>query len=80
MGQWLLKQPQNLRNELTANADGDLETLLTDLSAIAMHLVPIRWSSLEVRTQLETHYGKLTILELTASERQNWQAVLREIS
>ncbi|PZO55372.1 MAG: hypothetical protein DCF15_10650 [Phormidesmis priestleyi] len=79
VGQWLLKQPQGLRDELTANPHGDLETLLTDLSAIAMYLVPIRWSSLEVRSQLETHYGKSTILELTALERQDWQAVLREM-
>lgn len=79
VGQWLLKQPQGLRDELSANRDGDLQTLMTDLSAISMYLVPIQWSSIEVSTQLKARYGKSTILELTASERLSWQSMLREL-
>ncbi|MGB3297975.1 MAG: hypothetical protein WBA76_06870 [Phormidesmis sp.] len=80
VGQWLLYQPQGIRDKLIANRDENLQILLTDLSAIAQHLVPMQWSSLEVRSQLEICYGKSTILELTASERLSWQAVLWEMA
>jgi hypothetical protein len=70
VGQWLEKQSQAVRDELTMAHDDALRELLCDLAAIALHLVQKQLSPWEVRLKLEERFQKSTILELTADERQ----------
>lgn len=70
VGQWLAKQPSEIRDELI-DTEGD-QALVRDLSNVAMWLVQIKLSPWEVRFQLEERFGKSTILELTVGERGEW--------
>ncbi|MEM9006178.1 MAG: hypothetical protein AAGE59_21950, partial [Cyanobacteria bacterium P01_F01_bin.86] len=72
VGQWLVKQPLLVRNELITSGEMKDQALLFDLCAIAQHLVKTRLSPWEVRFQLEERYGKSIMLELTDSERREW--------
>jgi hypothetical protein len=74
VGQWLAKQPASVQGKLV-NEGGDLD-LLSDLAAIAKGLVRSQLSPWEVRLQLEQRYGKLLILELSETERHEWQSSL----
>lgn len=72
VGQWLMSQPQSVRNELTAAGDIKQHLLLIGLAEIAMYLVLTKLSPMAIRLQLEKCYGKSLILELTAEERGKW--------
>lgn len=78
VGQWLTKQPQSGREELTRDGDATLRALLCDLAAIALLLVHTQLSPWEVRFQLEERYEKSMILDLTVEERHDWLTLLAE--
>ncbi|MEM9091917.1 MAG: hypothetical protein AAGC93_24670 [Cyanobacteria bacterium P01_F01_bin.53] len=72
VGQWLVKQPLLVRNELITSGEMEDQALLFDLCEIAQHLVKTKLSPWKVRFQLEERYGKSIVLELTDSERREW--------
>ena len=78
VGQWLDKQSQAVQDELVmVDSDNELQRLLCDLAAIALHLAQRQRSLWEIRLQLEERFGKSTILELTDEERWVWLNDLR---
>ena len=70
VGQWLLKQPRVVRDELIEGGSDELRELVEDLAVIALLLVQRRRSPWEVRALLEDKFDKSTILELTDEERR----------
>ena len=72
VGQWLVKQTQTVRDELTTSRHERQQRLLDDLATIALQLVRLHLSPWEVRSQLEERYQKLMLLDLTDAERRDW--------
>ena len=77
-GQWLLKQPQAVRDELRTVEDDEQASLIDDLANVAACLAQLRLSSWTIREQLENRYGKPTIFGLTDDERSEWLSVLTQ--
>ena len=78
VGQWLNQQSEAVRNELIEAKNEHLQRLLCDLSEISLLLVCKRLSPWEIRFQLEEHFDKSVILELTDEERRVWIDSLRQ--
>ena len=72
VGQWLIKQPPAVRDELASLSDRKLNELILDLGRIAECLVQINLSPWSVRFELEAEYQKSLILDLSDSERRHW--------
>ena len=72
VGQWLLKQPQTVCEDLVEDADLVRRSLLEDLRVIALHLAQTKRSPWDIRYELEERYEKSLILELSAEERRDW--------
>ncbi|MEM9946131.1 MAG: hypothetical protein AAF810_08720, partial [Cyanobacteria bacterium P01_D01_bin.36] len=76
VGQWLVKQPQAVRDELIGKGSQDEQALLRDLRAISIQLVRIRLSPWELHFQLEERFGTSLMVELSVEERRVWIACL----
>lgn len=76
VGQWLVKQPAAVRNELTSHRDCKQEKLILDLARIAECFVQMNLSPWAVRAELGETYQRSLILDLTVAERQRWLSSL----